>query len=472
MKSSLLTALSLVIALPLAAQAAAPAGMSAADRRQGALSHPEVMRGYGAAMSGPAADMLTRVGRRVAIASGLSQTGEDFTVTLLDSPEINAFATLGGYIYATRGLLALMNDEAELAAVLGHEVGHVAKRHVRMGQQRRTMSTIFAGAMRIVAGPQIGTLSGAAMYDLNLGFSRSDEFAADDLGVRYAAAAGYDPGAAADALHAMQRYEMDMNRFQLVKPGEQTSKGDHPDTAERVARARREAGKTGRSGQGQRERADYLAAIDGLPFGSQSDNGILDGRELKLPLYRIAFTVPAGVMMSTSDRGVTMTGPGSRAYFTEEWLEGPFSDAVNELFDRIGPVQRFATQSAILNGLEVRYAPGRAESEQGSIDIDVLVFRVPDQRRVYSLITQAPAGAGLGPFRAVVDSIRRMAPNEAADLRPLKLRIVTVQPGDTIEGLAARMAVGDEGLAQFLLLNDLDRQATLSPGTSVKLVKR
>ncbi|ATE65015.1 M48 family metalloprotease [Rhizorhabdus dicambivorans] len=473
MRSSLAIALMLAASCPIVGEAAAPSGMSEADKRVGAASHADVVRQYGGAMTGPAADMLTRVGRRVAVEARLSRTGDDFTVTLLDTPEFQALATMGGYIYATRGLLALMNDEAELAAVLGHEVGHVAKRHVRLGQQRQTMSNIFAISMRIVGGAPVGQLAGKAMVDLNLGFARGDEYVADDLGVRYLAAAGYDPAAAADAFGAMQRYQDSMARFSLRQPGEKTPKGDHPETAARVARARQEAAKTGKQGQGERNRAAYLAAIDGLAYGTKAEEGFFDGHEFKLPQQRMAFTIPPDTLVTTSERGVSITARGSQAQFSEQWLEGPFSGAPDEVLSRAGAIQRFRIQSAKINGLEVRYAAGLGETPAGRpVDIDAIVYRDPIQRRIYSITTWAPEGAGLGPFAAMVESVRSIPAGERIDLRPPRLKIVTVQPGDTIERLAAQMAVPEDGLAQFLLINGLEPGAALTPGTSVKLLQR
>src|SRR4051812_9846875 len=115
---------SLVLALPSGPVLAQAQAISAGDKRSGAEAHPQLVQQFGGAMKGPTADYVTRVGRKIAVQSGLSNSERDFTVTLLDSPINNAFAIPGGYVYVTRGLLAAMNDEAELASVLGHEVGH------------------------------------------------------------------------------------------------------------------------------------------------------------------------------------------------------------------------------------------------------------------------------------------------------------------------------------------------------------
>ena len=171
-------------------------------------ANPKLIAEFGGAYTGPQAAFVERVGRRVAVRSGLSNAGADFTVTTLDSPVENAFAIPGGYIYITRQLLALMNSEAELASVLGHEVGHVAARHAASRNTRSTIASILAAGVGALtgsdlAGRAVGT--GAQLYTLKYG--REQEYQADALGVRYMAAAGYDPYAAAEILAVARRFD-------------------------------------------------------------------------------------------------------------------------------------------------------------------------------------------------------------------------------------------------------------------------
>lgn len=135
-----------LIAVPVTAPVTAQTtrSISASDKAQGAQANPELVKQYGGRYTGPQAAFVERVGKRVAVQSGLSNAQGDFTVTTLNSPIENAFAIPGGYIYVTRQLLALMNSEAELASVLGHEVGHVAARHSQSRNTRSTIGSILA----------------------------------------------------------------------------------------------------------------------------------------------------------------------------------------------------------------------------------------------------------------------------------------------------------------------------------------
>ena len=143
-----LTSAALIAASPLGAQGTA---ISASDRQQGAQANPQLIAEFGGAVSGPQAAYVESVGKNIAVRSGLSGARDDFTVTLLNSSVDNAFAVPGGFVYVTRQLVALMNNEAELAGVLGHEVGHVAARHAAKRQSAQTRNSILGVLGQLLA---------------------------------------------------------------------------------------------------------------------------------------------------------------------------------------------------------------------------------------------------------------------------------------------------------------------------------
>jgi hypothetical protein len=153
------TALILAIALPAAACGQELPGLSASDRQVGQEANTEIVQQYGGAMTGPLAAYVERVGKRIAVQSNPRTRPDDYRVTLLNSTVPNAFATPGGYVYVTRGLLAIMNDEAELASVMGHEVGHVAAQHSRSRSTRPLCLVVDAGG----AEPRDAVARGAAL---------------------------------------------------------------------------------------------------------------------------------------------------------------------------------------------------------------------------------------------------------------------------------------------------------------------
>lgn len=197
---------------PAAAQGSVQT-ISAADKKQGSEAHPQLLQEFGGALTGPQATYVETVGKNIAVQSGLSNARGDFTVTLLNSPVNNAFAIPGGYVYVTRQLAALMNNEAELAGVLGHEVGHVAARHAAKRQSAATRNSLLGALGTILSGALLGNGAlgqiGQQIFStgsqlLTLKYSRGQETEADNLGITYLQRAGYDPRAMSTVLQSCE----------------------------------------------------------------------------------------------------------------------------------------------------------------------------------------------------------------------------------------------------------------------------
>lgn len=289
-------------ASPVAAgaqQARTAQSISASDRQQGAAAHPQLLNQFGGRYTGPQAAYVERVGRAVAVRSGLSGSGTDFTVTTLDSAVENAFAIPGGYIYITRQLLALMNSEAELASVLGHEVGHVAARHAAGRNTRSTLGALLAAGVGLATGSDLASRAvgtGAQLYTLR--FGREQEYEADALGIRYMAAAGYDPYASADILSALGASTtlaaQAAGRSGTAAP---TWASTHPTSEARVQRAVRLAAATGRPETTPDQDTAFLRMLDGLPYGPATLRRVV----------RVVAVAPGDTVQSLSARMVDPT---------------------------------------------------------------------------------------------------------------------------------------------------------------------
>jgi len=268
-RSMSVAALALAFATPAAW--AQPRSLSPSDKAAGAQLHPQLTAEYGGAYAGPQAAFVTRVGRRVATQSGLSDAGSDFTVTLLNSPVENAFAIPGGYVYVTRQMLALMNSEAELASVLGHEVGHVAARHSAKRNTRAQLGSIAAALAGQLTGSSLVTRGvGAAGQLYTLGFSRAQEYEADGYGVRYMTAAGYTPYAAADILAQLDAEVALGGAISGRQTRQPSFLSTHPNGPDRVERAHRLAQETGQPDTTDRQDRAFLRSLDGLAYDDGS----------------------------------------------------------------------------------------------------------------------------------------------------------------------------------------------------------
>src|SRR5262249_55323552 len=278
--------------------------MSESDEvRIGRESHSQVLAEFGGVYENPNLDRyIDSLGQLLARAS--DRPNLKYTFTVLNSPIVNAFATPGGYIYVTRGLLALANSEAEVAGVLAHEIGHVAARHAAERQSQAVLASIPGILTGVVTG------SDALAQAANTGatahlqsYSRDQEYQADLLGVRYLTRASYDPLGMATFLEQLQADEsLDATIMGRPEVGDQFSiMSTHPRTADRIQRAIQEAGGTPVANPID-ERDLYLSKIDGLRYGDDPEQGFIRDREFLHPVLRFTFKVPTGFhMMNSSD---------------------------------------------------------------------------------------------------------------------------------------------------------------------------
>ena len=480
MKSKALVAL----AASAAAIGCATAGLAQSGTRsisqstaaKAAQEHPQIVEQFGGEETGPRAAYVRTVGARVAAQTNIQGGGNAFRITTLNSPVMNAFAVPGGYLYITRQLLGLMNDEAELASVLGHEAGHIAARHSSERQRTSVLSQLGAALVGAVTGSQqIGQLAGQVGQGIFLKYSRSQEFEADDLGVRYIAAAGYDPAASATFLNSLGLATSLATRAAGANDERSTPSWarTHPLSADRVKRSTQKAQATGKVGRGLRNRDQYLAQVDGIMVDDDPKQGVIEGSNFLHPDLRVRFTAPNGYAMQNGATAVTIAGQQGQAQFSGGAYSGNLGTYIGQVFTTLtggkAQVQYSQPRSTNVNGIPAAYSSARVASQQGQMDVTVFAYQW-DSNRVYHFALITPAGAGIGPFSSMVQSVTRMSASEAAAIRPRMIQVVTVRSGDTVQSLANRMAYTDLKLERFRVLNGLTNSSTLAPGQKVKLV--
>lgn len=467
MRGVIIVGLALAVAapqLPLVAQATR--SISAGDKATGAKANPELLEQYGGAYQGPQVAYVDRVGKRVAVQSGLSNASTDFTITLLNSPVENAFAIPGGYVYVTRQLLALMNSESELAAVLGHEIGHVAANHAAKRNARATIGSILAAGIGAVTGSNlVGQVASTGTQLYTLGFSRGQEYQADGLGVRYADMAGYSPYAMASVLSQLSNDTMLAQRIAGQTRSIPTWASTHPNDAQRIARARALAQATGKVQPGSVQDVTFLRMLDGLRYDDDPAQGVIDGQTFKHAGLRIAFTAPAGYTLSNGADAVTIAGTAGQASFT---MAAPTNDLAGFISARFAQLGGNGANPEIRQSGDVASATVGASANGQPVDVSIVAFRRAAATYSFTLITAR--GSGVGPFQSMIDSFRTLSAEEAGRIRGKVVRIVTVARGDTVDSLAKRMAYTDFQRERFVTLNGLDADAKLTPGRLVKIV--
>jgi predicted Zn-dependent protease len=472
---------------PATGESSFTAFMSPAQEKQvGAEQHPKLVREFGGTYDdAEVAAYVERVGQALAKHAEVQDIQYSFTV--IDDDGINAFALPGGYIHVTRGLLALASNGAELAGVLGHEIGHVTARHAAQRYSTATATSLGIGVLGIlgviaglpapvtdVAGS--GLQTGAAIYLQS--YSRDQELEADRLGIRYMTAAGYDPDAMVSFFRKLDAY----TRLEAEKVGDPGA-GDrfdimasHPRTADRVQQAAQLAASARAPGE-ELDRQRYLQAIDGLIYGDSPQQGFRRGRDFIHPGLRIAFRVPEGFVLKNGPQQVAAVGPdGALIVFDAD----PRADVARRVPDmpayltqvwaartRLAGVQRFQ-----VDGMEAATGTVRLQTQSGVADVRLAAIRGGvDRIWRFIFLSRPDATQRLqSAFQSTAMSFRQLSAQEAAAVKPWRIEIVTVQPGDTPEKLASRMAVDSYQLETFRVLNGLEAGDRLAPGQQVKIV--
>ncbi len=394
------------------------------------------------------------------IVPATERPSERYRVTILNSPVVNAFALPNGRLYVTRGLLALASDDAEIAAVMAHEIAHVTLRHAAARTELELRSALVT---KVVADVLLDADGSSQQQDRSrftiASFSRSQELDADKIGVKTLSASGIDP-------YGATRFLKSLERSGSGSRGGTSMLSTHPSTKERIDLSQRAARQLGAPGIATNDRDGYLAAINGLVYGEDPKGGIVRGRKFIHGDMHIAFEAPPGFQLENSSKAVLGTGPSSETQFVFDVVERGTSpvEALRRTWSD-GSIVPGDFRTETVNGLTIVTATASHEEwsmRLAAIDNGDAVFRL--------IVAGKGSGAELGrSFQSILGSMRRISDQEAANVPPLHIRIVRAAPGDSTQSMAGRMAT-DRGYERFLLLNGLDINQKLQPGESYKIV--
>ena len=431
--------------------------------------HQRILATYGGAYQDAALEaLITKVVDQLVAAS--ERPDLRYKITILNSPAVNAFALPNGQLYVTRGLLALASDNAELASVLSHEMAHVIARHAALREdQARQAALISRVATDVFNDPQMSALTLAKSKLALAGFSRSQELEADGIGVGIASRAGYDPYGAVRFLGAMGRnIAMRPASTAGIDPRMLDFLSSHPATPDRVKNAQANARQYTAPGTGNRDKAAYLAAIDGLPYGEDPSEGFVRGRRFLHPKLGFTFTAPEGFVLDNTAQAVLGVKDGGGQALRLDVVRVSGQQSLGEYLtsgwmDNVDPA---SMENLTINGFTA--ATAVAAGEQWHFRLYAIRFGSEVYRFIFA--TKSKTAEIDRSFRESMDTFRRLSLSEMTTAKPLRIKIVTVQPGDTAERLASRMAVTDRPLERFLIINGLDNGEALKPGEKLKIV--
>jgi predicted Zn-dependent protease len=476
------------VAAPVAAKSKAkvttPKPFSAKEKAEGAKYHPEILKEFGEPMQSPQTAYVVRVGKNIALQSGLGNAESDFNVTLLNSSVNNAFAIPGGYVYITRQLVALCNSEAEMAGVLGHEVGHTAARHSKKRQKNSTIASILgaggtilgavlgdSGGLAGILGSGLKQYSGTFAQLFSLSYSRGQEEQADDYGIRYLSKAGYDATALSSMLNSLAMQTAVDARVAGQSGGAAIPEwaSTHPDPAKRVVRAAANAKAYPVSTI--RKSDTHFAAINGMLYGDDPAQGVVEGQDFLHRDIKLKFTVPTGFGMQNGTQAVSINGNGGQAIFTQGAFSGDRQAYVAAAFKSVSGDQQTVTPGPInqttVNGIPAFYSTAVVTTQQGQRELTVFAYEWA-ANTAYHFVTVSAANAS--PFNTMFQSMSRLNATQVAAIKARKVKVVTVAKGESVASLAAKMAYTSLQTERFLALNGLSGSATVASGQKVKIV--
>lgn len=442
-------------------------GLTPAQRQE----HERLVSSYGGAYNNPKLqkqieDVVTR------LVAASERPNLHYRVTILNSPAVNAFALPNGSLYVTRGLLALASDNSELASVLAHEMAHVIANHAATREDQMKQAVLVSRVISdVVNDSDLGALALARSRISLASFSRGQELEADAIGVGISARAGFDPYGAERFLTTMGRQASMRSTSMSQSASTDTSDflASHPATPERIsivmANAREYASP---SKPGERDRKQYLSAIDGLVYGDDPKEGFVRGRRFFHPKLGFTFTAPEGFTLENTSQAVLGASSSGREalrldavrvagdqslaqYLSSGWIEG---------------VEISTVESLVLNGFPAATAVARGE--QWSFRMFAIRFGSDVYRLIFAARQLTPELDQA--FRQAAETFRRVSIEEADNVKPLRLRIVTAGLTDTPERLAAKMDVQDKAMERFLILNGLNRGDKLAYGEQYKII--
>ncbi len=440
------------------------------EKEVGSSQHPIIVEQFGGEYDDKElSNYVSSIGNYLKSTSAMPNI--EWTFTILDSPVVNAFALPGGYVYITRGLLALANSEAELASVLGHEIGHVTARH---SAQRHAKATI-AGLGLDILGQVVGTPGVKQVIgigaDLALrAYSRSDEYEADMLGLRYCSKAGFEPAAAARFLSSLGR-ESKLGNLKEGRGQIPELLSTHPRTPDRVQRAMEEAGALNVSNPVE-GRSVYFKKIDGILYGNDSKNGYFYNNNFIHLDIGLKFTIPRDFAVQNNPKSVVATNDSS--YLIFDGIEIKQSTTpTNYIRNNYSEYKKLEKIEA--NTIEAATAYIGNQNYQGknlSARVVIYAWKKDYYFRFYFLYPSDISKDLVKSFNDTIYSFQRISDDEKNTHKPLRIKIVNVGEGIKVTDIANRMDIEEKAEEYFRLLNGMRSDDELIKGQKVKIVIR
>lgn len=454
--------------------------MSEADEiRIGQQMHPQILQQYGVYDDPKVQIYVNEIGQRLAAQSHRSHL--KYTFTVLDSDEVNAFATPGGYIYITRGIMAYLNSEAELAAVVGHEIGHVTARHAVRQQSQSSLAGIGAMAVGIFTGSgDLANLAGTAATALVRGYGRDMELEADRLGAEYITKLGFDSENMVNVVRLLKNQEMfEVDRARREGRQPKIYHGvfaTHPDNDTRLREVVQSARQFS-TGETADNRAElYLKNLEGMAVGSSRAQGVVRGTRFYHANLGFTLAFPTGwIVENRSDRLVAIS-PQQDSLIQLTTQAPPPNMGPRELLASLlaGAGSGGQGEDLEINGLRSYAAVVRnTKTPFGQGPARYVVIYYNNLAYIFAAASKASSSAPTADplMMSSIKTFRRLRDNEFELAEPYKIKLVQADPNTRMSDLAKNSPIEKYPLESLRLYNDLYPNKEPQPGQWIKVVQ-
>lgn len=434
----------------------------------GQQSHQSVMRQYTPYDNPPLQSLVEELGQKLGRQSHRPNLNYQFS--LLDSPQVNAFALPGGYIYITRGIIAYMNSEEELAGVLGHELGHVTARHGVRQHTSQTLAGLSTVALAAATkSDQIGQLSNQLGTAIVRGYGRSHELEADRLGAQYLARTGYDPEKMIEVVGILK----DQEQYELARAREEGRQpriyhglfSTHPRNDDRLQTVIRAANELRVPNATPTNKEDFLRLLDGMVFGSSEKEGMVRDNQFFHKPFDLGLTYPNGWKLQNDPTQLVAFNQSQDQVIIVKGGQEAKGMSARDFLQKIAPkatnVQTYGRDGAV--------GQVAAQTPFGNQTIPIMVM--PHKGRMFVFNAFGKNGPPMQQLQQVANSKRPLNAQERKLASEKRIKIIRAKAGDTFEALAARTSIEKYPVEQLRLLNGQYPNGQPTAGQLVKIVQ-
>lgn len=434
----------------------------------GRKTHIEVMKQYKEYDHPELQALVNNLGQELAVQSHRSHL--DYTFTLLDSPQVNAFATPGGYVYITRGIIAYMNNEEQLAGVLGHELGHVTARHSVRQHSAQTTAGIFSAVAAAATGSrEVGQMTGQLSQAFVRGYGRNHELEADRLGAEYLAGIGYDPEmmlGVVGILKDQEEFERQRAREENREP--RTYHGvfsTHPRNDQRLQEVVRAAEKYKQPNPRYSNPEKFRSILDGMTYGNSEDQGVLRGNRFYHKPLNLRIQFPEKWRVDNQPTQLVALNPNQTSALLIR-LGKPGNANTPEQFLR----QNFENMNNIQK-IDNDSSSGVIQGQTPFGKVPVRVAAVFHDDKVLVVNGFSKSGLPDREFFDTVQSVRKLKSDERRLASSKKIKVVRAKSGDTFSRLARGLNLEQHGEENLRLLNGMYPDGEPEPGQLIKIIQ-